>query len=75
MRVIDLPASLDFQTYDPLFAEVVEAAGEKLLLNGRHLRWVGPNGMVGLLAAGSVGRDQSGEKPVLELGETGDVKS
>ena len=75
MRVIDLPASLDFQTYDALFAEVVEAAGEKLLLNGRHLRWVGPNGMVGLLAAGSVGRDRSGEEPILELGAAGDVKS
>ncbi len=75
MRVIDLPASLDFQTYDPLFAEVVEAAGEKLLLNGRHLRWVGPNGMVGLLAAGSVARDRSGEEPILELGAPGDVKS
>ena len=75
MRVIDLPASLDFQTYDELFAEVVDAAGEKLLLNGRHLRWVGPNGMVGLLAAGSVGRDRSGEEPILELGAAGDVKS
>ncbi len=75
MRVIDLPASLDFQTYDALFTEVVEAAGEKLLLNGRHLRWVDPNGMVGLLAAGSVGRDRSGEEPILELGTAGEVKS
>ncbi len=57
MRVIDLPASMDFQTCDALFAEVVEAGGEKVLFDGRHLRWVGPNGMVGLLAAGSVGRD------------------
>ena len=75
MRVIDLPASLDFQTYDELFAQVVEAAGEKVLLNGRHLRWVDPNGMVGLLAAGSLGRDRSGEQPILELGGAGEVKS
>ncbi len=75
MRVIDLPASLDFQTYDELFAEVVEAAGEKLLLNGRHLRYVGPNGMVGLLAAGSLGRDRSGVEPILELDAAGEVKS
>ena len=75
MRVIDLPASLDFQTLDALFAEVVEAGSEKILFDGRHLRWVGPNGMVGLLAAGSVGRDRSGEAAVLELGAAGDVKS
>jgi hypothetical protein len=75
MRVIDLPASLDFQTYDALFDEVMDAAGEKLLLDGRHLRWVGPNGMVSLLAAGSVGRDRSGEAPILELGGAEEVKS
>ena len=75
MRVIDLPASLDFQTYDALFAEVAEAGGEKILFDGRHLRWVDPNGMVGLLAAGSAGRDRSGEVPLLELGGAGEVKS
>ena len=31
--------------------------------------------MVGLLAAGSVGRDRSGEAAILELGAAGDVKS
>jgi len=75
MRVIELPASLDFQTHDALFAEVVEAGSEKVLFDGRHLRWVGPNGMVGLLAAGSVGRARSGEAPILELGAAGDAKS
>ena len=75
MRVIDLPASLDFQTSDALFADISEAGGERVLFDGRHLRWVDPNGMVGLLAAGSVARDRSGEAPVLELGTAGDVKS
>jgi len=75
MRVIDLPGSLDFHTYDALLAEVNEAGGEKLLFDGRHLRWVGPNGMVNLLAAGSVARDRSGEAPHLELADAGDVKS
>lgn len=75
MRVIDLPASLDFQTQDTLFAEVVDAAAEKVLFDGRHLRWVGPNGMVGLLAAGWVARDRSGEAPILELGHADDVES
>ena len=75
MRVIDLPASLDFQTSDALFADTSEAGGERVLFDGRHLRWVDPNGMVGLLAAGSVARDRSGEAPVLALGTAGDVKS
>ena len=75
MRVIDLPVSLGFQTSDALFAEISEAGGEKVLFNGRQLRWVDPNGMVGLLAAGSVVRDRSGEAPVLELGTASDVKS
>ena len=75
MKVIDLPATLDFQTLDALLAEVAGAGGEKVLFDGRHLRWVGPNGMVGLLAAGSVGRDRSGEPPILELSGSGDVKS
>ena len=74
MRVIDLPASLDFQTVDALFAEVVGVAGAKVLFDARHLRWVGPNGMVGLLAAGSVARDRSGEAPILELGAADNVK-
>ena len=75
MKVIDLPGSLDFQTYDELLAEVVEAGGEKVLFDGRHLRWVGPNGMVNLLAAGSVARDRAGETPRLELADVGEVKS
>ena len=75
MRVIDLPASLDFQTVDALFAEVAGAGGAKVLFDARHLRWVGPNGMVGLLAAGSDARDRSGEAPILELGGADDVKS
>jgi hypothetical protein len=75
MRVIDLPSSLDYQTYDALLAEVLEAGGEKILFDGRHLRWVGPNGMVNLLAAGSVARDRAGELPHLELADVGDVKS
>ena len=75
VRVIDLPASLDFQTHDALFDEIAEAGSEKILFNGRHLRWVGPNGMVGLLAAGSVGRDRSGEPPILELGGADEVRS
>ncbi len=75
MKVIDLPASLDFQSYDAVLAEVSGAGKGKVLFDGRHLRWVGPGGMVNLLAAGSVVRDRTGEAPRLELADVGDVKS
>ena len=58
MRVVDLPASLDFRTSEALIAEVSASGTEKILFDGRHLRWVDPNGMVILLAAGAVARVQ-----------------
>ena len=75
MKVIDLPGSLDFQSYDTLLAEASRVDSGKVLFNGRHLRWVGPGGMVNLLAAGSVVRDRTGELPYLELAGVGDVKT
>jgi len=51
----------------------VNRAGERLLFDARHLRWVDPNGMVALLVAGTVaGRDQD-ELPRIELPESADV--
>ena len=67
MRVVDLPASLDFRTSEALIAEVSASGTEKILFDGRHLRWVDPNGMVILLATGAVARERSGELPRLEL--------
>ena len=75
MRVIDLPASLDFQTSEALITEVNASGSGKVLFDGRHLRWVGPNGMVNLLAAGTVVRERSGEAPRLALATEGDVRS
>ena len=75
MRVVDLPASLDFRTSEALIAEVSASGTEKILFDGRHLRWVDPNGMVILLAAGAVARERSGELPRLELATVGEVRS
>lgn len=48
-------------------------AGERLLFDARHLRWVDPNGMLALLVAGSVAaRGQAGLSR-LELPESADV--
>jgi len=75
MRVIDLPASLDFQTSEALITEVSASGSEKVLFDGRHLRWVDPNGMVSLLAAGTVALERAGEAPRLELSSERDVRN
>lgn len=73
MNVIDLPGSLDQRTVDGVFDEVSRAEGTKLLFDARHVRWIDPNGMVGLLAAGVVARERQGTRVRLHLPEHPDV--
>lgn len=73
MNVLSVPASLDHQTVDELLDSVATAREERMLFDARHLRWVDPNGMVALLAAGAVARDRMGTMPRLELPESVDV--
>ncbi len=73
MNVIALPASLDHRTLDALLDETAVAEGGRVLFDARHVRWFGPSGMVGLLAAGRVARDRSGQAPHLRLPEHPDV--
>ena len=74
MKVVSVPGSLDHQTVDDLLDDVVQAAeGPRALVDARHLRWVDPNGMVGLLAGGATLRDRQGTLPRLELPENSDV--
>lgn len=76
MQVIPVPGSLDLQTVDALLDLVppAEAAG-RVLFDARHVRWVDPNGMVGLLVAGTVALERSDAMPRLELPESPDVLS
>lgn len=46
-----------------------------MLFDARHVRWVDPNGLVGLLVAGSIARNAHGSRPRLELPESADVLS
>lgn len=69
MRILTVPSSLDYKSFDQLFAEVAESQDEKVLFDARSLRWVDPNGMVNLVAAGCVVRDRQGEPPRLEIHE------
>jgi anti-sigma regulatory factor (Ser/Thr protein kinase) len=75
MRVVDVPGSLDHQTVDAFLDTVGDAFGGdgRTLFDARHIRWVDPNGMVGLLAAGAVVRDRQGALPRLQPPESPDV--
>jgi len=74
MRVLPVPSSLDAETVDGFFDEVAGLEeGGRTLFDARHLRWVDPNGMVGLLVAGSVAGRVQGSRPRLEPPESQDV--
>ena len=73
MNVVAVPGSLDHHTVDGLLDAVAAMHEQRSLFDARHVRWVDPNGMVALLAAGSVARDRQGALPRLELPESVDV--
>jgi anti-sigma regulatory factor (Ser/Thr protein kinase) len=73
LNVVSVPGSLDQQTIDGFFDEVATLDGVRTLFDARHLRWIDPNGMVGLLVAGSVATRNQGERPRLEPPESPDV--
>jgi hypothetical protein len=73
MKVLEVPASLDYHTVDQLIAALDEAEGEKVLFDARHLRWVDPVGILGLLSVGRVAGDRFGTRPGLQLPESGEV--
>ncbi|MFC1660087.1 hypothetical protein ACFL3S_01300 [Gemmatimonadota bacterium] len=75
MQIIPVPGSLEASTFDQLALEVSKGEDEKVLFDARHLRWVEPGGIIGLLAAGHVVRDRLGSPPRLELQETAEVTS
>lgn len=75
-RVLQVPDVLDENTFEDLIAELARArGGERLLFDARHVRWVSPYGLIGLLAAGQVGRDRTGLAPAIEAPESSDVRS
>ena len=73
MNVLSVPGSLDHQTVDDLLDAVVSTREQRALFDARHVRWVDPNGMVALLAAGAVVGERQGTLPRLELPESVDV--
>lgn len=75
MHIIPIPGTLDSSSFDQLAKELARSGEEKVLFDGRHLRWVDPGGILGLLAAGTVARDRQGSMPRLQLVEGADVTS
>lgn len=73
MNVLPVPASLDARTFDTIVSALDESGEGKILFDARHLRWVDPFGMVGLLSAGSVARDRTGSLPRLQFTEGADA--
>lgn len=73
MQIIPVPGNLEISTFDQLAGELVKGGEEKVLFDARHLRWVDPGGIVGLLAAGAYARELQGAPPRLQLVEAGDV--
>jgi hypothetical protein len=60
VKVLSVPTSLDGETIDSFFDHVAPPDETRHLFDARHLRWVDPNGMVGLLVAGTV-RKEAGD--------------
>lgn len=74
MKVIEVPASLNYATVDELIARAGEVDG-RALFDARHLRWVDPVGMIALLATGRVVGERTGHPPALQLPDGGGVAS
>lgn len=73
MEIVEVPGSLDYRSIEGLYEAAAPDFKGPVLFDARRLRWVDPNGMVGLLAAASdVGR-RTGVLPRLHLPEQGDV--
>ncbi|UCF21152.1 MAG: sensor histidine kinase [Gemmatimonadota bacterium] len=73
--VIQLPETLDEHGFEGLVAGWAAAEGGHLLLDARHVRWVSPFGIVGLLAAGAGWQGRWGERPRIQMPENEEVIS
>jgi|SRR5690625_327905 len=74
MKIITVPSTLEERSFDRLIQGLEEDESDRHLFDARHLRWIDPHGMLGLLAAGTVAKER-GARPRLELPESQDVVS
>ena len=81
-QVIEVPEDLNHRSFEQLIAALNRSTAdegtegqERVLFNAKHIRWISPYGMVGLLAAGRVASDRTGLAPSIEAPENRDVRS
>lgn len=73
--VVSAAETLDEKGFESLVAGLSEAGAGRLLLDARHVHWVSPYGILGLLAVGSAWHNRSGERPLLQPPESREVAS
>lgn len=77
-RVIEVPATLDEAAFEVLVEALKsEKTGAKarILLDARHVSFVTPYGLIGLLAIGHEARQRTGLAPLIELPESPEIRS
>ena len=73
MHVIRVPSSLDYSTVDSVFRQCAQAVEGKALFDAGYLRFVDPQGLVGLLSAGALLKRRLGQPPHLRLPRQAEV--
>lgn len=73
--VLPVPETLDEKGFESLASGWAEAGSSRLLLDARHVHWVSPYGVLGLLAMGSAWHGRSGEHALLQPPESREVAS
>ena len=74
-QVLPVPDTLDDAGFETLVGAWAGLRGGKVLVDARHVRWVSPYGVLGLLAVGSASLSRWGTRPLLQLPENRDVAS
>ncbi len=73
--VLPVPETLDERGFESLVSGWAGAGDGRLLLDARHVHWVSPYGILGLLAVGAAWGNRSGERPLLQPPEDREVAS
>ncbi len=74
-QVLPVPDTLDHGGFETLVDGWAAARAGRLLVDARHVRWVSPYGVLGLLAIGAASRRDRGERPLLQPPESREVTS
>lgn len=76
--VVEVPEDMNHKGFEDLLVELdraFAAGAERIVLNAKHVNWVSPYGLIGLLAVGRVIRDRTGHAPSIERPDNNDVRS